>query len=444
MDEDSTPARHSLGFRGTFEVGMALFSMFFGAGNLIIAPLLGVQSGPHALAATLGYLVSGVGLPIAAIIALAHAGTAESLLSRIGRRFSRLFTILVYLAIGPALAIPRTASTSFEMAKPLLEGGGSAAVRFAFSAVFFAFALALALRPARIVRLMGKVTGPLLIGLLVLMVLAQILAPAASPLEAAEGAYREAPAVAGFIEGYQTLDLLASFAFGVVVTNSIRSRGIADHKDQAAQVARSGIVAGLLMAAVYGALSYLGCRMGTVLPDAANGAEVLSASADVHFGHAGTVLVAAIFLIACFNVCTGLISSIAQYFSTTFPKLSFRAWAILIAAISCLLSNAGLTAILAFSVPLLMALYPMGICAVAMGLIPGSDSHPLIWRAAMAAIGIQSAASAIRDAICPGLFLPTDMLPASSLGLGWIVPGIAGAAAGALATAIRRRVFPAG
>ena len=91
-----------------------------------------------------------------------------------------------------------------------------------------------------------------------------------------------------------------------------------------------------------------------------------------------------------------------------------------------------------------MALYPMGICAVAMGLIPGSDSHPLIWRVAMAAIGIQSAASAIRDAICPGLFLPTDMLPGSSLGLGWIVPGIAGAAAGALATAIRRHVFPAG
>jgi LIVCS family branched-chain amino acid:cation transporter len=199
MDEDSTPARHSLGFRGTFEVGMALFSMFFGAGNLIIAPLLGVQSGPHVLAATLGYLVSGVGLPIAAIIALAHAGTAENLLSRIGRRFSRLFTILVYLAIGPALAIPRTASTSFEMAKPLLEGGGSAAARFAFSVVFFACALALALRPARIVHLMGKLTGPLLIGLLVLMVLAQILAPAGSPLGEAEEAYREAPAVAGFI-----------------------------------------------------------------------------------------------------------------------------------------------------------------------------------------------------------------------------------------------------
>ena len=423
MEQDEASDRHALGLRGTLEVGMALFSMFFGAGNLIIAPLLGVQSGPFAIPATLGYLVSGVGLPIAAITALAHVGTAEELLGRIGHRISRIFTILTYLAIGPALAIPRTASTSFEMVKPLI-GDGTAAVQLAFSIVFFGTALALALRPARIVRLMGKVTGPL--------------------LAAAEGAYAEAPAAAGFVEGYQTLDLLASFAFGVVVTSSIRSRGIAGRADQAAQVARSGIVAGFLMALVYCALSYLGTRMGTIMPDAANGAEVLSASAAIHFGPAGTLLVAAIFLLACFNVCIGLISSIGEYFSSAFPKLSYQAWALLIAAISCIISNSGLTAILAFSVPVLMALYPIGICAVAFGLVPASDAHQLLWRFAMAAIGAQSIASAIRDAFCPSFFLPTDLLPLSSLGLGWVVPGIIGAAAGALAEAIQHRAAKAG
>lgn len=443
MEQDEASDRHALGLRGTFEVGMALFSMFFGAGNLIIAPLLGVQSGPFAIPATLGYLVSGVGLPIAAIAALAHVGTAEELLGRIGHRISRIFTILTYLAIGPALAIPRTASTSFEMVKPLI-GDGTAAVQLAFSIVFFGAALALALQPARIVRLMSKVTGPLLVALLVLMVAAQIYAPAGEPLAAAEGAYAEAPAAAGFVEGYQTLDLLASFAFGVVVTSSIRSRGIAGRADQAAQVARSGIVAGFLMALVYCALSYLGARMGTILPDAANGAEVLSASAAIHFGPAGTLLVAAIFLLACFNVCIGLISSIGEYFSSTFPKLSYQAWALLIAAISCIISNAGLTAILAFSVPVLMALYPIGICAVAFGLVPASDAHQLLWRFAMAAIGAQSIASAIRDAFCPSFFLPTDLLPLSSLGLGWVVPGIIGAAAGALAEAIQHRAAKAG
>ena len=191
----------TLGPRGSLAVGVALFSMFFGAGNLIIAPLLGVQAGPCVVPATLGYLVSGVGLPIATIVAIARAGTADALLDRIGHGFSRVFTILAYLAIGPLLAIPRTASTSFEMVRPLIPGAqagaGSAAAGAAagaavalpqllFSLAFFAAALALALHPARIVRLMGKVTGPLLIGLLVVMVAAQVVAPAGDPLAEAQ------------------------------------------------------------------------------------------------------------------------------------------------------------------------------------------------------------------------------------------------------------------
>ena len=167
----------TLGARGSLEVGVALFSMFFGAGNLIIAPLLGVQAGPNAVVATLGYLVSGVGLPIAAIVAIARAGTAGALLDRIGTRFSRVFAILTYLAIGPCSPSREPPSTSFEMVRPLLPSGGDAgAFRLLFSLAFFAAALAFALHPARIVRLMGKVTGPLLIALLVLMVAAQVVA----------------------------------------------------------------------------------------------------------------------------------------------------------------------------------------------------------------------------------------------------------------------------
>lgn len=437
MHNEVNPQDQSLGTRGSLEVGIALFSMFFGAGNLIIAPLLGVQAGPNAVVATLGYLVSGVGLPIAAIVAIAHAGTAGELLDRIGKKFSRVFTILTYLAIGPLLAIPRTASTSFEMVKPLLLSSGSMGLfQLIFSIVFFAAALALALHPAKIVRLMGKITGPLLIALLVLMVAAQVVAPAGNLLAEPQATYATAPAVAGFVQGYQTLDLLASLAFGVVITSSIRRLGVTKPDAVAHQVARSGIVAGVLMAAVYCALSYLGMRMGTVIPQAQNGAEVLSLSASLHFGTAGTVLTAAVFLIACFNVCVGLVSSISEYFNKTFPRLSYHSWAILIAVVSCVLSNAGLTAILAYSVPVLMALYPMGICAIAMGLIPGSRRHKTMWRFAMACIGVVSTCSALRDAFLPDLGLLSDKLPLSSIGLGWIIPGAFGFAIGALTEAL--------
>lgn len=436
----------TLGPRGSLAVGVALFSMFFGAGNLIIAPLLGVQAGPCVVPATLGYLVSGVGLPIATIVAIARAGTADALLDRIGHGFSRVFTILAYLAIGPLLAIPRTASTSFEMVRPLIlgaqAGAGSAAAagtaagaavalpQLLFSLAFFAAALALALHPARIVRLMGKVTGPLLIGLLVVMVAAQVVAPAGDPLAEAQQAYATAPAVAGFVQGYQTLDLLASLAFGVVITSSVRRLGVTDPGAQARQVARSGVVAGALMALVYCALSYLGARMGTVAPEAANGAEVISLSSTLHFGTAGTALTAAVFLVACFNVCVGLVSSIGEYFSKAFPKVPYRCWAILIACISCVLANAGLTSILAYSVPVLMALYPMGICAMLMGLLPGSEAHAGAWRVAMACVGVVSTAGALRDALVPGLSLPFDALPLADIGLGWVVPGILGLAIG--------------
>lgn len=433
--EANAPADGTLGPRGSLEVGIALFSMFFGAGNLIIAPLLGVQAGPSVVPATIGYLVSGVGLPIAMIAAIARSGTAGALLDRIGPRFSRIFTMLAYLAIGPLLAIPRTASTSFEMVKPLFAASGAqiGLVQLVFSIAFFAAALALALHPARIVRLMGKVTGPSLIVLLVIMVGAQVVAPAGDLADQAQGAYVQAPAVAGFVQGYQTLDLLAALAFGVVITNSVHAMGVTSPKAAAAQVARSGIVAGALMALVYCALAYLGARMGTVAPAAENGAEVISLSATLHFGVAGTALTAVAFLIACFNVCVGLVSSIGSYFAETFPRLSYKGWAIVIAVVSCVLSNAGLTAILAYSLPVLMALYPMGICAMVMGLVPRSSAHRVMWRCGMACVGAVSVAGAVRDALAPGAALPPiDALPAAGIGLGWIVPGLVGLAVGAL------------
>ena len=187
------------------------------------------------------------------------------------------------------------------------------------------------------------------------------------------------------------------------------------------------------MAVVYCALSYLGARMGTVMPQAQNGAEVISLAASIHFGTAGTVLTAAIFLIACFNVCVGLVSSIGEYFAKTLVPYG----AVLIAVVSCGLSNVGLTAILSYSVPVLMALYPMGICAVAMGLVPGSQRHVLPWRVSMACVGAVSTLSALRDTFAPGLTLPLDLLPLSSMGLGWVVPGILGFVAG------RNRTMPA-
>lgn len=113
-------------------VGIALFSMLFGAGNLIIPPLLALQAGSATPVAMLGFLIAAIGLPVMGFIAVALAGTARELAGRVHPKFGEFFVAAVYLAIGPCLAIPRTSSTAFEMLVPLLPEASRSA-RLAWS-----------------------------------------------------------------------------------------------------------------------------------------------------------------------------------------------------------------------------------------------------------------------------------------------------------------------
>ena len=316
-------------------VGVTLFSMFFGAGNLIIPPLLGLQAGEAVVPAMVGFLVTGIGLPMLGIIAVGLAGTIRDLASRVHPLFAHVFVAAIYLAIGPCLAIPRTSSTSFEMFEPLLPAGLSLEVaRLVFSVVFFAVAYLLAMHPNALTRLLGRITGPALIALLVFVIGAALFDPA-SGLEAAHATYASAPAMSGFLTGYQTMDLLASLTFGIVIATNIRELGVTDDAGLTREVSRAGIFAGVLMGIIYCGLALVGVNIAAVLPGATNGAEILAASAGQHFGTVGTVVVAAIFLLACLNVCIGLISCCGTYFSDEFPRIPYRVWALGFAVFSC-------------------------------------------------------------------------------------------------------------
>ena len=296
-------------------VGVTLFSMFFGAGNLILPPLLGLQAGTSAVPATVGFLIAGIGLPVLGIIAVALAGTVRELAGRVHPLFARVFVAAVYLAIGPCLAIPRTSSTAFEMLAPLLPADVSLdTVRLVFSVAFFAVAYLLAMHPGRLTRLRGRVTGPALIALIVVVTGAALVSPgvqAAAP----QAPYDHAPAIQGFLTGYQTMDLLASLTFGIVIATNIREMGVTEPGPLARAISSAGVIAGVLMVLIYCGLAYVGVNATEVAAGATNGATVLTASATAHFGAVGTVVVAAIFLLACLNVCIGLISCCGTYFS---------------------------------------------------------------------------------------------------------------------------------
>lgn len=432
-------ARKSLTPKQSLFVGITLFSMFFGAGNLILPPLLGLQAGASAVPAMAGFLVTGIGLPMLGIIAVGLAGTIRELASRVHPVFAHVFVAAVYLAIGPCLAIPRTSSTSFEMFEPLLPATVSLeTARLVFSVAFFAVALLLAMHPNALTKLLGRITGPALIVLLVFVIGSALFDPAPS-LPAAQGAYAAAPAMSGFLTGYQTMDLLASLTFGIVIAANIRELGITDDGGLVREVSRAGVFAGLLMGVIYCGLAVVGVNIAADLPGATNGAEILAASAGAHFGTAGTVVVAVIFLLACLNVCIGLISCCGSYFADEFPRVPYRAWAIGFAVFSCAVSNFGLDAILTFSVPLLNALYPMAIVLVLMGMMhKGCDPVPCAWPWAVGLTSVVSIATALRDAFFAGAWLPFDALPFADMGMNWVVPALVGMAIGVAASGWRR------
>ena len=426
--------------RQSLFVGVTLFSMFFGAGNLIIPPLLGLQAGEAVVPAMAGFLVTGIGLPMLGIIAVGLVGTIRDLTSRVHPLFARVFVAAIYLAIGPCLAIPRTSSTSFEMFEPLLPAGTSIeAARLVFSVVFFAVAYLLAMHPSALTRLLGRITGPALIALLVFVIGAALFDPAPA-LQAAQGAYVSAPAMSGFLTGYQTMDLLASLTFGIIIATNIRELGVTDDAGLTREVSRAGIFAGLLMGLVYCGLALVGVGIAPDMPGATNGAEILVASAGRHFGVVGTAIVAAIFLLACLNVCIGLISCCGTYFAGEFPRVPYRMWALGFAVFSCVVSNFGLDAILTFSVPLLNAMYPMAIVLVIMGMMyKGCDLVPCSWPWVVGLTSIVSVATAVRDAFFAGAWLPFDALPFADLGMNWVVPALVGMVLGVAMSGARKK-----
>ena len=395
-------------------VGIALFSMLFGAGNLIIPPLLALQAGTATPLAMIGFLIAAIGLPVMGFIAVALAGTARELAGRVHPKFGEFFV------------------AAFEMLVPLLpEGVSLGTARLVFAIGFFVVAFALTLRPGVITRVLGHITGPALIALIVLVVGAAVISPL-GPAAAPQAPYDAGAAVQGFLTGYQTMDLLASLAFGIIIAETIHELGVTDDKRVAFEISRSGVIAGVLMAFIYCGLALAGMQLGTVMPDATNGAAILARSASMHFGLAGTVVVFAIFFLACMNVCIGLISCCSRYFCETYVveggaeaseeamRRPFAILAFVFAAFSCVLSNVGLDVILMFSVPMLNALYPVAIVLVLMGLVHGfCDAHPQVWVWVGGVVAVQSVITSVRDAFFAGAWLPFDALPLADIGAAW-------------------------
>lgn len=407
-------------------VGFTLFSMFFGAGNLIFPPFLGAQAGAAAWPAFLGFAMSAIGLPVLGVIAVARSGGLSALAGRVHPRFAAVFTMLIYLSIGPCLAIPRTASTSFEMFAPMI--GGGMAKQVVYSVVFFAVAFLIALRPDKLTDRLGKILCPTLIVLIVVLFAGCLIAPVAAHYGAVQSNYASLPAAVGFLGGYQTMDTIAALNFGAVIALNIRAKGIEEDKQVVRGTIRAGWIAGALLLVIYAMLTHVGALSGAAFPLGQSGADTLSSLAYALFGMPGRILLAAIFLIACLNTCIGLISCVSEYFHGLFPRVSYRAFAAFFSVASMVVSNIGLAGIIRLSTPVLNAIYPAAIVLIVLSFVPQLAAFRLVYPLAVGLTCVQSVTEALAHS---GLSIPVwtnavAALPLAAAGFGWVLPALIG------------------
>lgn len=412
--------------------GLTLFSMFFGAGNLIFPPFLGAQAGSLTWSAMAGFSLSAIGFPVLGVVAVARAGGLDALASRVHPRFAAVFTLLIYLSIGPCLAIPRTAGTSFEMAvapflsQPPAGGGGIFWPQALYSAVFFLIALLLALKPDKLSDRLGKVLTPCLLTLIFIVFIGCVFRPVGA-YGIPGSAYEENPVVKGFLEGYLTMDTIAALNFGIIIALNIQAMGVKEEKAVVSATVKAGIFAGIVLLAVYSALAHIGAMTGDAFGITENGAQTLNRVVQYQFGDVGEVILAAIFFIACLNTCVGLLSCCSKYFCTIFPKAGYRQWVFLFAGTSLVISNAGLNKILEISAPVLNMIYPVAIVLIVLSFFqPFIKGFKWVYPVCVLFTGIVSVGMVI-----PGTAGLMKHLPFSGLGLQWIVPAAAGGILGA-------------
>lgn len=401
-------------------ISFMLFSLFFGAGNLIFPPFLGQSAGENTIYAMVGFLVTAVLLPVLGVVVVARFDGLDKLGQLVGKRFGIIFTVLIYLSIGPGLGIPRAASVPFEMAfAPYLPSGSNTALWMAlYSLVFFIIALWLSLNPDKIVNRIGQFLTPALLILLVFLFVAFLFGGKVDVASANE-AYQASPFLKGFTEGYNTMDTIAALNFGLVIATTLGSFGLKEKKDVMRHTVLAGVFAGTILALVYAMLSYMGMCSSGVYALYENGAQTLRAIVYQLFGSPGAVLLAAIFTLACLTTCVGLINSISQYFSTLFNRLSYRKWVFLITGFSFFVCNLGLNTILSISVPILNAIYPVSIVLILLGLTHSLwKNNRFVYPLVVGSTAVISVVYAADSAGLPAFLSKT--VPLYNDGYGWI------------------------
>ncbi|WP_427071642.1 branched-chain amino acid transport system II carrier protein [Lysinibacillus fusiformis] len=427
-------------------IGTMLFGLYFGAGNLIFPIQLGQLAGTHFWLGLIGFLVTAIGLPFLGILAIGLSGSngLRDLASRVHPVFGIVFSLALYLTIGPFFAIPRTATVPFVVGfEPYIQAQHVTLLLAVFSFIFFAIVFYFSLNPAKIMDYIGKYLTPAFLIVLFILIITSIVKPMGD-FQQPMGDYIDAAFMTGFKEGYNTMDALASLAFGIVVINAIKSAGISDRKEIAKATWTSGIFAMALMMLIYGLITYMGASSISAVGTFDNGGLIFASVADHYFGSFGAILLAFIIVLACLKTSIGLITSCSEFFHEVFPKISYKWFVFLLCVVSFIIANFGLNNIIQFAIPVLMFLYPLAIVLILLALSSSFfHNKQTVYAIAMIftffisvidgykalVVSVPEAQLHVFDVVEKAY---SSILPFYDIGLGWILPAVIGAILGAL------------
>ncbi len=413
-------------------VGFALFAMFFGAGNLIFPTYLGLESGMSWFIGFIGFVLADVGLAILSIIAAAKCnGNISDIFGKAGKNLALILGAAIMICLGPLLAIPRTAATTYEMGIAPIFNNFSPIV---FSIIFFIITLILSIKPSKVIDIIGQVLTPILLATLILLILVGIINPidSVSVAPRIENVFAE-----GITQGYQTMDALAAIAFAAVIITTLRNKGYKTAKQKTKLTLQACIVAAIGLAVVYGGLAYLGATISgqyesIPLKEIAQTSVIVNIT-DVLLGKPGKVLLAVIIGLACLTTSIGLTSATAQYFDKVSKgKLKYKNIVILVCVFSSIVANFGVSTIIQFSAPILNIIYPPTVALVVLTLIREKVKNRNVYILSTYTALVISILTVLNDfGIGTSLGIPiVTTFPFAKLGFNWVVPVLVAAIIG--------------
>jgi LIVCS family branched-chain amino acid:cation transporter len=429
-----------LKFREYLFVGSMLFGLFFGAGNLIFPVKMGQNAGSATPIANFGFLLTAVGLPFMGILAMGMTNSSgiQQLSSRVGKKYSLFFTILLYATIGPFFALPRLATTGFTIGIEPFTGKSSLSLVI-FSGLFFGVAYLFSRKPSKLIEYVGKWLNPAFLLFLTVLIGFAFWKPLGTLNSGkALGAYASSPFFQGITDGYNTMDVLASLAFGVVVISTLKDLGLKNPKEIAKGTCKSGIVVVILMGVIYTLLSLTGAMSVGQFKPAENGGIVLAQLAEYYLHTYGAILLSIIVILCTLKTTIGLITSIGEAAEQMNSKISYQKAIIVCSILPAIFANVGLNQIVKFSTPILLFLYPLAITLVLLALLEsliGYRKSIYQWTTILAMIvAILDALKAATDPISgfinchliDNLVNLGSYLPLFNVGMGWVIPALAG------------------